>query len=124
MNADITLWDCNGQPTSMIINDWLVDTQGIMTGFIERDGAVYTLQGRHVAWYHGGVLRDLQGKCLAMSDRIDDPIHPIPPERRLQPPDLPQRFYPLMHPPSPLARPAPLPQYSWSAQSPRELFQR
>jgi hypothetical protein len=122
MQVDLVLWDRGGNVVFGIVNDWLVNAQGELVGFIERDGAVYSIKGRHGGWFSGGILRDLQGHCLAMTDRVDDPIHPLQPDNRQQPPALPYKRYPLMHPPAPLPWPRPLPRYTWSSATPRELF--
>jgi hypothetical protein len=73
---DHVLWDQVGQPALLLSNQWLVNLKGDVVAFIEENGAVYDLKGRHIAWFRKGILRDCYGYCLALGDAVEDPIHP------------------------------------------------
>jgi hypothetical protein len=121
MSSETILWDRNGQPAFLIINDWLISPQGNMVGFLAPGGAVYTSWGQHTAWLRGGVLRDMSGHCLALSERPEDPVHPQAAQQRSAP-----RFAWSSYPQAPeqqaISAQPPQPRYSWSILNPGDIF--
>lgn len=121
MNGEQTLWDRSGNPVFFLVNDWLLDLQGQPVGFIETDGAVYDLKGRHVAWFTGGIIRDRSGYCVAFGDVIEERVYPPLPTQQ-QPPKFTPKLTPSIHPLTSVPSLPPLPRSSWSNLRPYEIF--
>jgi hypothetical protein len=115
-------WDKSGEPVLAMVDNWIIGMDGAAVGFIERDGAVYTIKGEHRGWYEYGVLRDQTGYCLCLSNMPSDPRHPGLPATLREPPKIPLGSYPVIYPMVVFTTPAPLPQSKWSPLDVRQCF--
>ena len=122
MFTSTVLWGKTGSAEFFCDNDWLYTLDGRPIAYIERDGAVFTTSGQHVAWLQGGVLRDKHGYCLAVGAQADDLMHPpLAGGTRMQ--VQPNMKYSYLCPPlTMLASPPPVPRYGWSGVNAREVL--
>jgi hypothetical protein len=116
------LWDQLGQPCCFIKGDWIFALNGQSLGFIDRQGAVFTMKRVHIAWFEGGVLRDQRGQCLALAETPTATVHPPHPHHRFPAPMLPQTRAPLSPPVAAGTSPKPHEQYLWSPLNFTDLF--
>jgi hypothetical protein len=122
MLVDDVLWDKTGEPRMAVLRPWLITLEGELAGFIERDGAAYTMQGEHRGWYEDGILRDQYGFCLAQSEMASDPRRPPLQKKRVTPSAIPTRAYPVITPLVVFSTRPPVLQSEWSTLELDECF--
>ena len=79
------IWDENGTARYRILKDnRLVDFDGHNLAWLDEQGNIIDYDGRHMAFYENGILRDLEGSVVGLGK---DPIgpHPVLPNKGLIP---------------------------------------
>jgi hypothetical protein len=114
-------YDKHGAPTIRLLeNDRLVDHQGRNLGFIS-ENKIFNVHGKHRGWLEHGMIRDLNGLCVAFSRGASDSPRPLLPILQIN------TLLTRTQPPSPSSgqeRPKrkPAKGYNWSALTPKSLF--
>ena len=77
------IFDRKGTPSLKIAsNSYLISCiHNIYAGFIEKD-RVHDFNGTQRGWFHDGVLRDLNGKCVGFMETANGKCHPVFPSTR------------------------------------------
>lgn len=121
-SAEIWFYDRYGVPEILfLLDNRFVDKQGNNLGYAEND-KIYNYHGRHCGWIENGVIRDVDGYCVAFSDGADDfptPIFPIP---RIPPIPRYPRIPPIPRIPQ-IPRIPPVKKFAWSSATPVKLFE-
>jgi hypothetical protein len=115
------IYDRDGQAALLLsASGRLFTPHAIQVGWLE-GSAVFTRQAQHVAWFSGGLLRDVHGCVAGFSPGAADPVRPTLPSS-----SAPSAVLSL---PVSIARPAcaePVERLTdqpvWSALRPLELF--
>ncbi len=103
-------------------NDLIITWEGVHVGFLWGI-AVYNYNGEHVAWFEGGILRDLNGATAGFGINPTDTPKPYLPYKQY----LPYRGYIQYAPYKPYRgylSYRPVKQYGWSELDPLSIFTR
>lgn len=57
------IFDRGGRPTLILDSDCIRNSRGQVVAWISNN-SVYTMQGRHVGWFDGGVISDSRNQVL------------------------------------------------------------
>ena len=116
----IFIYDKTGRAVAHIQNRVFFSIQGEPLAFLDMTKNIYNYKGMHIGRFEFGWVRDLQGYCIAFTDKCSGggPILPI---LKITPiPNIPQ-IPPI--PPIPEIPKIPgIPQLSWSSLSWKQFF--
>jgi len=79
------IWDENGAARYRILKDTrIVDFDGHNNAWLDDQGNIIDYEGRHLAFYENGVMRDAEGRVLGLGQDPAGP-HPVLPNKGLIP---------------------------------------
>jgi hypothetical protein len=114
-------YDKHGAPTMRLQeSNRIVDHQGRNLGYVS-ENKIYNVHGKHRGWLERGMIRDLNGLCVAFARGTSDSPRPLLPSPQANPvPTRTQPPYPSSGPEIPKRKPTK--GFNWSTLPPKSLF--
>jgi hypothetical protein len=79
------IWDENGTARYRVLKDTrIVDFDGHNIAWLDEQGNIIDYEGRHLAFYENGVMRDTEGMVVGLGQDPAGP-HPVLPNKALIP---------------------------------------